>query len=663
MAYNVSNEFREKVYSGESLYDCILTIENESVPVNQISSIKISSPIIDTSSPAFYIGTFISQSITIKFKNLDGLSIQSGNHVHLEIGQYVNEAYEYVPIGEFLIDDLAENYQTTCEITCLDYATKFKPNINYSPAFVDGKITIDNLLQYICNYFDVELGTYPEINGDVEIGTYDSSVSGKQYISYIAEIKGSNAKMGRDGKLYLVPLKNEPATVINALHSKSWNLGEKYEISQVVYQDAIRNFTFGEDTENTLFIRTDNMFITEASMIENIFNSVNGFVSYSVKCENYGDVSLDSWDTIRYTLGEDEHGDTIYYDVLNNNDIVYEMTVMSTVDSQIPTKQQEITTNILGQDDPTKLKIMRTDINKVTGDITLLTQTTTEIKDDINQNYYNITQTNQLIQNAETGVTNTFSEAGGNNILRNTGLWFKDDSVKSLTFPSLTTFPSTETFTGAQSAYEFWIGMLKKGTNDNAVGYNSILLQQGTVYQEQFVPNGSYSLSFYYKKLIPRCTASVIINDVEYPLTATEDYELFSTGKQNDETGEYITQPIVVTTNNIRVTFKCDINNGVELYDLMCNKGMVKLAYSQNQNETTTDTVNISKGITITSSYMETIFKANANGIRILTLQNATIAYFTDKGLSTKELVVQDKAQICGTLVQDVGGQTWFTRM
>ena len=95
----------------------------------------------------------------------------------------------------------------------------------------------------------------------------------------------------------------------------------------------------------------------------------------------------------------------------------------------------------------------------------------------------------------------------------------------------------------------------------------------------------------------------------------------------------------------------------------MCNKGTVKLAYSQNENETTTETVNISKGITITSTNMETIFKANANGIRILTLQNATIAYFTDKGLSTKEIIVEDEAQICRTSIQNVGDQTWFTRM
>ena len=95
----------------------------------------------------------------------------------------------------------------------------------------------------------------------------------------------------------------------------------------------------------------------------------------------------------------------------------------------------------------------------------------------------------------------------------------------------------------------------------------------------------------------------------------------------------------------------------------MGNIGATYLAYTQNGNETTTDTVNISKGITITSTNMETIFRANANGIRITTLQGNLIAYFTDKGLSTKELVVENEAQIVKVLFQEVDDQTWITRI
>ena len=188
-----------------------------------------------------------------------------------------------------------------------------------------------------------------------------------------------------------------------------------------------------------------------------------------------------------------------------------------------------------------------------------------------------------------------------------------------------------------------------------------MILQKGTLKQEQEVPNGNYSISFMYKKLIEVANATVKINENIYQLDSL-DYEQFYTGKTNED-GDYIIFPIEVTAGHISIEFTSDSNNSVEIYDIMCNKGSVKLAWSQNENEVTTDTVNISKGITITSSYMETIFKANANGIKILTLQGETIAYFTEKGLTTKEAIIEEKAEICGTLITDVGDQTWFTRM
>ncbi len=259
-------------------------------------------------------------------------------------------------------------------------------------------------------------------------------------------------------------------------------------------------------------------------------------------------------------------------------------------------------------------------------------------------NYYTISQTNELVQTAEDGLVNAYTTTGGANIFVNTGLWFVNDNNDQNVNP-----------------YEDWKGKALRKSNDEASNGNSILLQNGTFEQEQEVPNGNYSISFMYKKLISQSVASVVINGKEYQLSSTTLKE-FYTGEKNEK-NEYITEPIVVTAGHLKIQFKCNTNGGVEIYDLMANKGSIKLAYSQNQNETTTETVKISKGITITSTNMETIFKANANGIRILSLQNEKIAYFTDKGLSTKELTVENKAQMCSTLISEVGDQTWFTRM
>ena len=381
MAYPVSNDFRNKLYSGSSEFKCKLIINEEEIDNSIISSITISSPIIDTNNEFFYVGSFISQQLTIKFKNLDNLELHSGDEVSLSISQKVGNSWVEVPIGLYLIDDLAENYHKTCEIKCLDYAVKFKPNIDYSPCFVDNKASVRTILQYICDYFDVTLGECPTTNDNVEVGTFNATVSGKQWISYIAEIKGCNAKINRNGELVFKPLATTATTSINAKKGSLFELGEKYKISQVTFFDAIRNYTYGEDTDNTLFIRQDNPFVTDTSVVENIYDVVDSFEIYKLKAKNYGDFTLDAWDIIEYQV------DNNTYKTINNNTLTYAMTIMGEVNVDIPSKQQEATTNVVEGN----LRTVRAEVNSIDNSVKLVVEEvgdrsdkTTTIAEDIN---------------------------------------------------------------------------------------------------------------------------------------------------------------------------------------------------------------------------------------------------------------------------------------
>lgn len=861
---------------------------------------------------------------------------------------------EYVPWGDFIVDTY-ENVESSnyVSIKAMDYMVKF------NPAYIDNSHYPCYLKDWVvnfANYFDVELGDLSyELTADTEINTekiyytkngddyepvdnpekenistyYEvdlGSVSnqnfeiietpeianktGREILKSVAEMFGSFATIGRDNKLYF-KLKEKTGVKIPkspTLHSLTKN--EKYgEINVVVLklgQAEGENVTKRDEAsiakhgENIIQIE-DNVFLNSQAKremaINELFDRLKGFsyVDFSAEWNNF--MYLDSGDAIECQNKDD---DTYFETMLLNQTLYIPNTTKSTISAPSESKAEEKYQFTEEQKQINLYTEFR--VNKVEGAITATTKKTQDIYDDLNNNYYSKTNINQLLQTAESGITNTFSEAGGNNIFRNTGLWFKADTAnirnlyngsfiyctynsdavnKSLTnvYPSSTSVTSyirseelmeinsayeysldvpeltykhgdttlsyktslleltsnrefqlengkilkhelsagsstikfkkntayvmlllenqnfsrniivgdnlngktiysslpdnfyetlneqavttsmfvktstsnaigvhtqlskglfnvgcntisnfeqsimptinfyvkndiktvnekslkmSDTFgtvteidknnlaypylkigintnleiadakatlkelsiqiKTSDNLYEFWEGEIVRNSNDEAANNNSMLLLNGEVYQEQEVPNGNYAISFMYQKLNELANASVLINDKEYQLDSTE-LKQFYTGEQDNETKEYITQPVEVTTNHIRITFKCDVDNAVEIYDLMCNKGTVKLAYSQNENETTTETVNISKGITITSTNMETIFKANANGIRILTLQNATIAYFTDKGLSTKEIIVEDEAQICRTLIQNVGDQTWFTRM
>ena len=262
---------------------------------------------------------------------------------------------------------------------------------------------------------------------------------------------------------------------------------------------------------------------------------------------------------------------------------------------------------------------------------------TTEINktnENIENNYFDKKSVEILIANAESGITNTFSEAGGNNIFRNTN------------------FSATDVLEEGQ-LFEFWYGnVVRKQNTDAANGY-SIMLQNNTLYQEETIANGKYTISFYYKILNSLANVKVAINDKEYELKNTNSVELFQTGVDDID-------PINILDNHITLSFISDTDNAAEIYDIMGNAGSVKLAYSQNQNETVTDTVNIGKGISITSSNSKVKLIANHNEICIKNTQtNEKPFNFNENGGEAKNMVVKDEFQHSNLLDKKVDDQVW----
>lgn len=407
MAYTVSNNYRKVIYSGGAEHTALLTIGEETIDVSNIKSITISDSIIDKTSQVFYLGSFISKQIEVTFRNANNIDLSG--QVNLKIGTKVDGEWEYVPIGIFNIETSPEDYYKNAKITCLDNGVKFKPNVDVSQFFdiiigqnSDGSdimgITLENLLKTLCKHFLGEnmLGTYPTINKDIVVASYDSTISGKQYISWIAELMGSNAKIGRDGKLCLQPIKCVSTVTIDALTGKSLVIDTKYRISKVRFDNgAVIPNEFGNDTHNTLNIRTDNMLFsgdddTRDEIIENIYNSVKDLEIWNIQTENYGDLSLDSFDIVTYNAPEDSKSYTTFY----TYNITYEQTIMSKINTEIPSKQVEKTTNVIKDDTNGKIRSIRTTINQIENTLdTTVTETIPNIKDDVSSNY------NELLTN------------------------------------------------------------------------------------------------------------------------------------------------------------------------------------------------------------------------------------------------------------------------
>lgn len=223
------------------------------------------------------------------------------------------------------------------------------------------------------------------------------------------------------------------------------------------------------------------------------------------------------------------------------------------------------------------------------------------------------------------GLTNTMTNTGGANLLRNSVGFFEN---------------------------EFWDGNIvslnSTEVKNNSISGNALLLQSGIIKQEIQVKNGEYNVSFIYKKVKPAASGNIKINDIEYELDSTDIYDF----EKNIE----------VTSNTIKIEFEADTDNSIWISDLLVILGNAKQTWTQNQNETTSDTVKIGKGIQVESSSTNTYTRIDADGNRTYNrTTNKVVSEQTDKGTLTKELVVEDLANICNCVINDVEDQVWFS--
>ena len=559
-----------------------------------------------------------------------------------ELGLKVNGSYEYLNYGNYIVKEV-ENKEDTNSYLIKAYDKMLYAMKEYEAIGVEYPITIRDYLTALCNKLGLTFA-----NESDEFPNYDKEIPNELYLSNEGTSLGYTFRDVLD-ELSQVTASNICINANDELELKYVNDTED-TIDETYLKDV--NVKFGKT-----FGPVNTIVLSRAGGSDSIYDSDDESVETYGRCEikiqenqimNFNDrdtyipAILEQLDGLEFSICDYESTGITYYDICDKYSIsigneTYSCLMLNDtievsqgLSESIYVKEPEETNTDYTKSDKTDNKINQTYIiaNKQEGQIEALTSRVTTTEDGL-RNTYTIDQVNTLIQNAETGVTNTFSEAGGNNIFRNTGLWFENNGDQN-------------------NPYEFWEGVVVRESEDKASNRNAMILQDTTLTQKQIVPNGNYTISFKYEKLLPLSTVSATINGVEYEL---------------DQEEASFVQTIEVSSQNIQIDFTSDLVGACKIYDLMVNAGTVSLAYSQNQNETTTDTVNISKGITITSSDTDTTFKANSDGIRTLDNSGNELAKFTDKGMTTKEMIVENKAQVTGLLFQQIGDQVWISKL
>ena len=340
-------------------------------------------------------GILINNSLTVRQVNSMLLGKLKGIKVRSLTKN--NGEYEIIPIGIFNIDEYKENDDNTLTIKCIDNMSKFE--FNYDGSSLTYPATLLEVLKGICLKAGVELGSTSFLNCDEKISVYDNTVSAREYIGYIAESAGGFAFIGRDGKLYIRKIyQDEQEIPLELFGSYKW--GEEFQISKLSYEDGVRSYKYGDTTRNNLWINQENMFITTANQIQNIYNQVKDLTANSFEGKTIIDPALDV-------------GDKIIIDgkpVIYQGELDYQTRFIADIKSTISTKQKQETTTKKESQKVLNRRV-QSEINQIDGKITQLVQETTEHEEKLTEHKQTLDSINDKVSNIAdltenaTGVT------------------------------------------------------------------------------------------------------------------------------------------------------------------------------------------------------------------------------------------------------------------
>ena len=287
-----------------------------------------------------------------------------------------------------------------------------KFEFNYDGSKLKYPTTLLTVLQDICSKAGVELGSTSFLNSDKQVAVYDSTVTARTYLGYIAEQAGGFAVIGRDGKLYIRTI-GEDTTELALRYFSEYSWGERFKVSRIAYEDGVQNFKKGNEINNTIWIGSDNMYIVKQEQIDNIYDKYKDFEVYS-----FSGISIvdPAWDM----------GDIIIIDnkkIVYQGELEYKGKFKASISSDIQAKSKEETT-ATKISEITKIRRVQSQIDQVEGKITQLVQETDEFEDKITKVEQDVDGIKQEVSNIATykrdieGTTEIhLTEAGATEIL------------------------------------------------------------------------------------------------------------------------------------------------------------------------------------------------------------------------------------------------------
>ena len=218
-------------------------------------------------------------------------------------------------IATLKLDDITVNDDETITLSLVDILTHTETECDFSNLITYTKtydpetdtwtesgtgITAKDLLDFICDSYHITKEDFHFTNEDVMIYSYDSTLTGRDYLEMIAELAGGYIVINEGGNLelrYYFRYENGEKTfapesdkVLSAEDIDNFKLTEQITIERVVYDDGVNVPKRSSDNEDlyTLYLSIDNMFLQQITdaQFTNICNNIIGYSFYNIKIDN-----------------------------------------------------------------------------------------------------------------------------------------------------------------------------------------------------------------------------------------------------------------------------------------------------------------------------------------------------------------------------------------
>lgn len=553
--------------------------------------------------------------------------------------------------GSFYIDDV-EPVQEKINIKLSCYDIKYKLDTEYVTSLYTFPMTLKEWRNAIFTNCGVEYDNSDFPNSDLLLETepyIGDAKTNRQVLCIIAQAGISWIETDENDKFYFKWFTNNEFIV------KDWSslTTEKKPTDSVnlvvLGRGDVEDIVYYPKTkpDNPVEFKIDNNYILDPqdttsdedlreTTIIPIYDRVNGlnYIVYDLTATQIDNkLSIKLGDKITYIdiwgneltsyimtrkisfIGGDVEDDDNYQITLSAEEIEETNTDLS-IGVDVVSKISEVSIKV--DKEAEKIVLLNQEVNENKENIASLTIENNEIRSSV----YTKEQMNELILNSETGLTNIFKNVGGNNLLKNSALYFKTNDI-----------------------YDYWTGNAEKIIYSESQSNTAIKLKNNSFKQSVSLANGNYTLSFKYKRLNELGSASVKINNETSSLDADGEFK----------------KTLSIETNQIELEFNTTLDDSYIIYDLMLNTGIEASTWSQHQNEVHTDTVNISKGVEVEATENDTKATMNADGFKVINKNtNANVLKATDTGIESTD-VKADKGTIAGMLVKKVQNQTWIT--